>query len=104
MALVWPWPPCYTLTSLITASLAVQLFIGLGLTENELIEQIMVISKRSDGQFISTLQDLRAGRETEIAFLNLEMARMAAALQPSLTLPRTQLLGQLITAKSTQRK
>jgi len=76
----------------------------LDLTENELMEQIMVISQRSDGQLISTLQDLRAGRETEIAFLNLEMARIAAALQPSLALPRTELLGQLIAAKSAQRE
>lgn len=78
--------------------------LGLDLTENELMEQIMVISKRADGQLISTLQDLRAGRETEIEFLNLEIARIAAALEPSLFLPRTQLLGQLITAKSAQRK
>lgn len=78
--------------------------LGLDLTETELIEQIMIISQRADGQLISTLQDLRAGRETEIAFLNLEMARMAAALQPSLALPKTELLGQMIAAKSAQRK
>ena len=78
--------------------------LGLDLTENELMAQIMVISKRADGQLISTLQDLRAGRETEIEFLNLEMARMAAALQPTLVLHRTELLGQLIAAKSAQRK
>lgn len=78
--------------------------LGLDLTEKELMEQIIAISRRADGQLISTLQDLRAGRETEIAFLNLEMTRMADALQPSLVLPRTQLLGQLIAAKSAQRK
>ena len=44
--------------------------LGLGLTHDELMEQILQISKSSDGQLISTLQDIRNGRETEIEFLN----------------------------------
>lgn len=76
--------------------------LGLDLTADELMAQIMVISRRSDGQLISTLQDLRGGRETEIEFLNLEMARIAAALQPALALPKTELLGKMIAAKSLQ--
>jgi 2-dehydropantoate 2-reductase len=76
--------------------------LGLALGEGELMEQILTISRRSDGQLISTLQDLRAGRPTEIASLNLEIARVAAALQPSLTLPRVELLGRLVVAKSLQ--
>jgi 2-dehydropantoate 2-reductase len=74
--------------------------LNLGLSESEIMEQIMLISKRSDGQLISTLQDIRSGRQTEIAFLNLEIARVAAAMQPKLNLPRIELLGQMILAKS----
>lgn len=76
--------------------------LGLDLTESELMAQIRLISQRSNGQLISTLQDLRAGRPTEIEFLNLAMARRAASLQPPLALPRTELLGQLILARSGQ--
>jgi 2-dehydropantoate 2-reductase len=74
--------------------------LDIGLGESELMEQIMLISRRSDGQLISTLQDLRAGRQTEIASLNLEIARVAASLRPGLSLPRVELLGNLILAKS----
>jgi 2-dehydropantoate 2-reductase len=76
--------------------------LNLGLTEQELMDQILLISTRSDGQLISTLQDIRAGRETEIASLNLEMARIAASLEPSLPLPRVELLGRLIAVKASQ--
>jgi 2-dehydropantoate 2-reductase len=64
----------------------------------------MLISKRSDGQLISTLQDIRSGRQTEIEFLNLEIARVAAALQPSLDLPSIELLGKMIAVKSLQNR
>lgn len=77
--------------------------LDLGLTETELMEQIMLISKGSDGQLISTLQDIRAGRRTEIEFLNFEIARVAASMQPKLHLPRVELLGRMIRAKSLQR-
>jgi 2-dehydropantoate 2-reductase len=74
----------------------------LTLTEDELMEQILRISKGSDGQLISTLQDIRNGRETEIEFLNLEMARIAASQRPKVPLPRTELLGRMILAKSSR--
>ncbi|MFN8598362.1 MAG: 2-dehydropantoate 2-reductase [Anaerolineae bacterium] len=72
----------------------------LGLSESEIMEQIRLVSQRSAGQLISTLQDLRAGRATEIEFLNLEIARVAASIQPPLQLPQTELLGKMILAKS----
>lgn len=72
----------------------------IGLSEREIMEQIMLISKSSDGQLISTLQDINLGRRTEIESLNLEIARVAAAMQPALHLPRTELLGKMILAKS----
>jgi 2-dehydropantoate 2-reductase len=73
--------------------------LGLDLDEEELLAQIMQISRRSDGQLISTLQDIRAGRPTEIDYLNMEIARVAASLQPPLQVPRTQFLGKMILAK-----
>jgi len=76
----------------------------MGLRESELMEQIMRISRASDGQLISTLQDIRTGRKTEIEFLNLEIARVAASMQPKLYLPRIELLGKMILAKSLQQR
>lgn len=70
------------------------------LNAEEILERILKISHGSQGILISTLQDLRAGRPTEIESLNLALSRRAAALTPSQDLPRTRLLGQLILAKS----
>jgi 2-dehydropantoate 2-reductase len=78
--------------------------LNMGLGESELMEQIMRISKASDGQLISTLQDIRNGRQTEIESLNLEIARVAAAMQPKLHLPRIEFLGKMILAKSLQQR
>ncbi len=78
--------------------------LNMGLSESELMEQLMRISKGSDGQLISTLQDIRNGRQTEIEFLNLEIARVAASMQPKLHLPKTELLGKMILAKSLQQR
>ena len=75
----------------------------MGLRETELMEQIMLISKGSN-QLISTLQDIRSGRQTEIDFLNLEMARVADSMHPRLHLPRIELLGKMILAKSLQQR
>ncbi len=78
--------------------------LGLGLSEAELMEQILRISRASDGQLISTFQDIRSGRQTEMDFLNLEMVRVAAAMHPALPLPRIELLGKMILAKSVQQR
>ena len=74
--------------------------LALGLSEAELMEQILRISKGSEGQLISTLQDIRHGRRTEIDSLNLEMARMAAALVPPVSVSKTEFLGKMLLAKS----
>jgi 2-dehydropantoate 2-reductase len=47
---------------------------------------------------------MRNGRPTEIAFLNLAIASIAASLQPRLDLPRVELLGNMIVAKSAQQR
>jgi 2-dehydropantoate 2-reductase len=73
--------------------------LNIGLSENEVMQQIMRISTESK-QLISTLQDIRNGRQTEIESLNLEIARVAASLRPPLYLPQTELLGKIILAKS----
>jgi len=74
--------------------------LGIGLSERELMEQLMRISQGSNGQLISTLQDIRAGRQTEIEFLNLEIARIASQMQPTIHLPKVELLGKMIVVKS----
>lgn len=76
--------------------------LGIGLSEDELLEQLLRISKGSDGQLISTLQDIKGCRQTEIEFLNLEIARIAAQMQPAIYLPKVELLGKMILAKSSQ--
>jgi 2-dehydropantoate 2-reductase len=73
--------------------------LNIGLSETEVMQQILRISTGSK-QLISTLQDIRNGRQTEIESLNLEIARQAASLQPPLYLPQTELLGKMILAKS----
>ncbi|MEA3206441.1 MAG: 2-dehydropantoate 2-reductase [Verrucomicrobiota bacterium] len=74
--------------------------IGLNLETKGLMEQLLMISKRSDGQLISTLQDLKNGNETEIDFLNLEIARIAGEMTPKIAVGRTKILGELIAIKS----
>jgi 2-dehydropantoate 2-reductase len=74
--------------------------IGLNLEPKGLVEQLLMISKRSDGQLISTLQDLKNGNETEIDFLNLEIARIAGEMTPKIAVGKTKILGELIAIKS----
>ena len=77
--------------------------LNMELSEREFMEQIMQISKGSD-QLISTLQDIRSGRQTEIESLNLEIARVADSMEPRLNLPRIELLGRMILAKSVRQR
>ena len=71
------------------------------ITAEGIMKQIFSISKRSDGQLISTLQDMKNGRETEIDSLNLEIARIAENMVPPVELNITETLGKLIKLKST---
>lgn len=63
-------------------------------------ETLLSISRASDGQLISTLQDIRNHRPTEIDTLNLEVAAIAGSfgLQNEVTITRT--LGELTALKS----
>jgi 2-dehydropantoate 2-reductase len=70
---------------------------GINLSLAEVMDSLLLISRSSDGQFISTLQDIRNHRPAEIATLNLAIAGMAATEQAII---QTLLLGQLTLLKS----
>jgi 2-dehydropantoate 2-reductase len=72
---------------------------GVILDEQSVMNQVLQISSGSN-HLISTLQDIRNGRPTEIDCLNLEVARIAASLEPNVLVPKTELLGKMISAKS----
>lgn len=74
--------------------------IGIDLDEEEIIGQVLYISNASIGQLISTLQDIKAQRPTEIESLNLAINRIALDLDPPIDIPRTRILGQLILVRS----
>ncbi|MBS1663256.1 MAG: 2-dehydropantoate 2-reductase [Bacteroidetes bacterium] len=73
---------------------------GIRLSAEEVTERLLLISKSSDGQFISTLQDIRNKRPTEIDTLNFAIARAAAAKGREELAPITKALGELVRLKS----
>lgn len=75
---------------------------GVDLDAGEVMNQILQISRGSHGVLISTLQDIRQGRETEIEFLNLAMAKRAQAISPPLPLTKTHFLGRMVQIKAAQ--
>ncbi len=77
--------------------------LSLSLQEEEVMSQLMKISAGSRGQLISTLQDIQAGRSTEMAWLNLKIAEIAAGLVPPVPVPRVECLGRLVEAKASSR-
>lgn len=70
------------------------------LEEEDVVNVLLAISKASDGQLISTLQDIRHGRETEISTLNGAIAGIATANGLQHHAIETGLLGELILLKS----
>lgn len=73
---------------------------GISLTVEEVEEKLLQVSRSSDGQLISTLQDINNGRETEIDTLNLEIARIAEGLGLAEKVTETRLLGEMVLLKS----
>lgn len=73
---------------------------GIQLSAEEVVENLLQISRLSDGQFISTLQDINQGRPTEIDSLNMAVARIAAERGQGFLTPVTRALGELIRLKS----
>jgi 2-dehydropantoate 2-reductase len=74
---------------------------GIALDLKEVLDTVLLISKSSDGQLISTLQDIKNGRETEIESLNFAIAKIAADRNMTDVVANTKLLGELIKLKST---
>ncbi|WP_298709442.1 ketopantoate reductase family protein [Chitinophaga sp.] len=73
---------------------------GVELELGEVEESVLMISRMSDGQLISTYQDILQKRPTEIDTLNLAVARMAQEMGLANAIPRTRLLGELTKMKS----
>lgn len=73
---------------------------GIRLAVNEVIESVLLISKTSDGQLISTLQDINNKRKTEIETLNFAIVDAAQALDKVSVVKETRLLGELTRLKS----
>jgi 2-dehydropantoate 2-reductase len=73
---------------------------GVNLTEEEVIENLLKISKASDGQLISTYQDIRNKRMTEIDTFNFAIAALAKKFQMDSMVTETKLLGELTKLKS----
>ena len=73
---------------------------GIRLQEHEVVQQLLQISKASDGQLISTSQDIIAKRPTEIDTFNLAISRMGHDLGKEHVVEKNALLGNLIWWKS----
>jgi 2-dehydropantoate 2-reductase len=73
---------------------------GIDLHLDEVEKSLIQISRLSDGQEISTLQDIRNKRRTEIETLNPEIVRVAESLHKENLVSETRLLGELIKLKA----
>ncbi|MBD0256373.1 MAG: 2-dehydropantoate 2-reductase [Cytophagales bacterium] len=73
---------------------------GIRLSASEVEEGLLLISKSSEGQLISTLQDIRNKRKTEIETLNFAIAGIARRLDKENLVRETKLLGELTKLKS----
>ncbi|UYQ95773.1 2-dehydropantoate 2-reductase [Chitinophaga horti] len=87
---------------IITECLAVAALQGVTLSPAAIEENLLQISRLSDGQLISTLQDIRRQRDTEIDTLNIAIARIAAEQGAEALVKATSLLGELTKLKSLQ--
>ena len=73
---------------------------GIDLEVDEVVERLLLISKSSDGQLISTLQDIKNKRPTEIETLNFEIVNIARKSNKENTVANTKLVGELTRLKS----
>ena len=74
--------------------------LDINLSHETVLKQVLTISKGSDGQLVSTLQDIQNKRQTEIDSLNLEIAKIAENLDRNIDISLTKALGDLIKIKS----
>ncbi|HPN70516.1 MAG TPA: 2-dehydropantoate 2-reductase [Saprospiraceae bacterium] len=73
---------------------------GVDLKASEVIESVKMISKMSDGQLISTLQDIQNKRKTEIETFNFAVVSIAKKLGKEHEVLQTKLLGELTKMKA----
>ena len=73
---------------------------GVMLELDDVLTNLVAISKASDGQLISTLQDINRKRPTEIETLNFAIVKMAEKFGKAHLVERTKLLGELVKLKS----
>jgi 2-dehydropantoate 2-reductase len=73
---------------------------GVALNAREVLKTVLQISKASDGQLISTLQDIKKRRPTEIDSLNFAIVRAAERHSELEKVTKTKMLGELIRLKS----
>ena len=66
----------------------------------DVVENLLLISKASDGQLISTYQDIKNKRKTEIETLNFAIVNIAKTLGMEDAVAETKLLGELTKLKS----
>jgi 2-dehydropantoate 2-reductase len=85
--------------TVISECIAVSEKLGIDLTEDDVLQNVLSISKISDGQKISTYQDILNGRQTEIETLNFAVNKVAKDLG-NIGIPVTALLGQLTKIKA----
>ena len=74
--------------------------VNVHLAHEKVLNTLLHISKTSDGQRISTYQDILNDRQTEIDTLNLAVVELARKSNNLLSVKETRLLGELIAVKS----
>ncbi len=72
---------------------------GIKLDQADVENTLLDISLRSDGQLISTLQDIKHGRPTEIDNMNFEIVKIAQRLNKADHVTQTKILGELVKLK-----
>jgi 2-dehydropantoate 2-reductase len=73
---------------------------GILLNAEKVTDSLLLISKSSDGQLISTYQDIKNKRKTEIETLNFAIASIADEMRIEDRIKETRLLGELVKLKS----
>lgn len=77
---------------------------GISISPQDIHDTVLMISRASEGQEISTLQDIRKGRQTEIDTLNMEISSLAEGIGAQDRVRETWLLGRMIQLKSSLRR
>ncbi len=85
--------------NLIQSGISIAAKVGVHLNQQEIETGLLNISTASDGQSISTLQDIQKGRHTEIDTLNFELFRLAEEHGIAAAAREILLLGELIKIK-----